>query len=510
MRGMTSSLFAKILCWFFLNLFLVAAAVGVFFAFQPQLNLHALLGQQGWHRLRGAAALIVHDLYNAPRSTWSHILARHARVHQVDFILSFEDGTSFMSRNMAIPEHVGAWVKDILEKPFPGKRPPAPTMAGESDRSSFIKKNLLGGKGEYPPELKNEAGRMAEIAHQPQLMMRTSNPNLYWTGILLPPPPGSSDFSAPFVLLVASDSVSGHGFFFDPLPWMLVAAVVLCISVLFWVPMIRNITRPLSRMTLATEEIARGHFDVALQEPRKDEIGRLARAINHMATRLAAFVKGQKRFLGDVSHELGSPIARIQFGLGILEQRVQGENKDRVVSVMEDVTHMSQLVGELLAFSRADLNAKAVVLESVDLLDVVQEAVQREMHHSGEIVIAVDPSLRVMASPDLLTRALANLVRNAVKYAGDAGGPIQVAATHGRDTVALEVRDAGPGVPEEYLDQLFEPFFRPEPSRNRDSGGVGLGLAIVKTCVETCHGSVSARNLSPHGFAVRISLPVGS
>ncbi len=122
--------------------------------------------------------------------------------------------------------------------------------------------------------------------------------------------------------------------------------------------MVRNITRPLGRMTRATEEIAKGRFDVSIHEPRADEIGRLARAINHMTSRLSAFVKGQKRFLGDVAHELGSPIARIQFGLGALEQRVEGENRKRVIEVMEDVDHLSKLVNELLAFSRADMKSK--------------------------------------------------------------------------------------------------------------------------------------------------------
>ncbi len=258
-------------------------------------------------------------------------------------------------------------------------------------------------------------------------------------------------------------------------------------------------------MTRATEEIARGRFDVAIHEPRADEIGRLALAINHMTARLSAFVKGQKRFLGDVAHELGSPIARIQFGLGALEQRVSRENHKRVVDVMEDIDHMSQLVNELLAFSRAEMNTRTVKLESIDLLSVIQAAVKREVTPAAQITLKVDPEIRILASAELMTRALANLLRNAVKYAGDAG-PITVSAEKKADGIALEVRDTGPGVPENLLDQLFEPFFRPEPSRDRDSGGVGLGLAIVKTCVETCDGTVSARNLKPSGFAVTITL----
>jgi two-component system sensor histidine kinase CpxA len=111
---------------------------------------------------------------------------------------------------------------------------------------------------------------------------------------------------------------------------------------------------------------------------------------------------------------------------------------------------------------------------------------------------------RLEATPTIY-RALANLVRNAVKYAAS-NGSIRVTAEKRADKVIIEVRDQGPGVPEHLLDQLFEPFFRPEASRDRDSGGVGLGLAIVKTCVEACKGTVSAANLQPHGFAVTTTL----
>ena len=286
---------------------------------------------------------------------------------------------------------------------------------------------------------------------------------------------------------------------------MVVAVVVMLISVLLWIPMVRSITRPLTRMTLATEEVAKGRFDVSIHEPRADEIGRLASAINKMTSRLSAFVKGQKRFLGDVAHELGSPIARIQFGLGALEQRVERENQQRVIDVMEDVDHMPKLVNELLAFSRADMQSKTVELQKINLLPAVQRAVKRETMPAAEVVVRIDPGIHVVASVELLTRALANLVRNAVKYAG-AAGPINIFAEKRKDVVELEVRDNGPGVPEALIDQLFEPFFRPEPSRDRDSGGVGLGLAIVKTCVEACEGTVSATNLKPNGFAVTIKL----
>jgi two-component system sensor histidine kinase CpxA len=246
-------------------------------------------------------------------------------------------------------------------------------------------------------------------------------------------------------------------------------------------------------MTLATEEVANGSFDGSIHESRTEEIRRLARAINHMTSRLSALVKGQKRFLGDVAYELGSPIARIWFGLGALEQRVDGKSRKRVTEVMEDVDHMSKLVNELLTFSRADMKSNTVKLERIDLLPVVQTAVKREKTPAVETITKIDPSLRVMASSELLTRAIANLVRNAAKHT-EGANPIYVTAEKRKDVEEIEVRDSGPDVPEDFLDQLFEPIFSPEASRNRDSGGVGLGMAIVKTCIETCNDAVSAYN----------------
>ena len=506
----TSSLFAKILSWFFLNLVLVAGLLSVFFAFQPQVNLHALFGQQGSRRLQTAGMSIAYDLSQTARANWSNVLARHAAIQRIDFVLIVEDGSRFSSTKMDIPERVIGRVRHVLrpKRPWP-RRPPPDSLIGPLRRPENY---AMDDAGQLPDKrsLKRKPPWHADwYDKRPPLMFRTRNPTLYWTGIPIPislegPRPPQRG-----LLLAVSDSVTGNGFFFDPLPWMVVAAAVILISVLLWIPMVRNITRPLARMTRATEEIAKGRFDVSIHEPRADEIGRLARAVNHMTSRLLDFVKGQKRFLGDVAHELGSPIARIQFGLGALEQRVERENRQRVMDVLEDVEHLSKLVNELLVFSRADMKSNTVELEKIDLLPVVQTAVKREITPDAEIVTEVDPGIRVVASSELLTRALANLVRNAVKYSGNAG-PIYVSAERGKDVVQIEVRDNGPGVPEDLIDRLFEPFFRPEPSRDRASGGVGLGLAIVKTCVDACKGNVSAANLEPNGFAVTITLPRNS
>jgi two-component system, OmpR family, sensor histidine kinase CpxA len=499
-----TSLFAKILFWFFLNLVLVAVALTALFAFQPQVNLHALFGEQGSNRLRTAGMLITHELNQLPQEGWGAVLVRHAAIHGVDFTLILGGGARFSSTREAIPEEVMVRVQGDLQHKPPRLPPPselvqkgpllAPPATGTGLESQ--KHPARGRKPPLPPDA---------YEPKPHLMMQSRNPTRYWSGLRIPLHADTQGHPVPAILLAVSDSITGNGFFFDPLPWMVVAVVVLLISVLLWVPMVRHITHPLGRMTRATEAIARGRFEVSIQEGRTDEIGRLAKSINRMAARLSTFVTGQKRFLGDVAHELGSPIARIQFGLGALEQRVDGDSRERVVDVMEDVDHLTKLVNELLAFSRAEIKSSTVKLDRIELLPVVEAAVKREVSAATEVDVQIDPGLQAVASAELLTRALSNLLRNAIKYAQGAG-PISVLSAKRGDKVVLEVKDRGPGVPEEYLDRLFEPFFRPEAARDRDSGGVGLGLAIVKTCIDTCRGTVSAANLKPHGFVVSITL----
>src|SRR5439155_20847176 len=133
-------------------------------------------------------------------------------------------------------------------------------------------------------------------------------------------------------------------------------------SALLWFPLIRGITRSIGQMTQATREIAEGRFDGRVNERRRDELGALGQSVNRMAARLAGFVTGQKRFLGDTSNELCSPIARIQMALGILEQRADEKQKAYVADLREEVQHISNLVNELLSFSKASLGASTVTL----------------------------------------------------------------------------------------------------------------------------------------------------
>lgn len=501
-----SSLYAKILFWLFFNLLVITGVLVVFFAFQSQIDLNTLLGRQAVDRMWVAGRLISYELNRTARENWSDVLTRHSKLNQVSFSLVLRDGTRFLSKDLDIPEAVMIRVVDAF-------KPPPPEGESISDAAQKDQDGQQAGthdrdlSGQHSGEEKQVSQSIRDEG-KPRLMMRTQSPTRYWARTLIPLSHGTQHMGPPAMLLAVSDSITGNGFFFDPLPWVIAAAMVLFISVLFWIPLVRNITRPIVRMTRAAEEITRGKFEVRINEARADEIGRLGSAINHMTSRLSAYMKGQKRFLGDVAHELGSPIARIQVGLGILEQRSGADNQQRVADVMEDVAHMSNLVNELLSFSRAEVNPSEVKLVATDLAPIIKRAVQREATPSSEVIVKTEPHARVVADPELLTRAVSNLIRNAVRYAAEAGPVLIKSKTKGTQVV-IEVMDSGPGVPASLVDQLFEPFYRLEPSRDRESGGVGLGLAIVKTCIETCKGVVSARNLEPSGFAVTIVLPSG-
>jgi two-component system sensor histidine kinase CpxA len=479
-----STLFIKILACLIANLLLVTILLIVFIVFQTRVDLHSLLGRWASDRLKIAAELITHDLSLKPSSEWQEILTRHKTINQVDFALVTINGTIFVSEGLSLP-------KEILDRVIsnPGQR--------QTEKFPAVQKNIHHKKRFFNKE---------NQFNEKRLIMNTGNPVMHWMGTPVLIPSNDNLRPVPAMLIAGSSSLTGNGFFFDPMPWIIAAASVILISVLMWIPLVRHITRPLGRMTIATEEIAKGKFDQVVLEKRHDEIGRLSEAISHMTSRLRGFVNGQKQFLRDVAHELGSPIARIQFGIGILEQHMDNENMNRLEDVAEDVAHLSNLVNELLSFSKADLNPEKVKLEPLILAPIAEKIAHREGIASDEITLEIAPDLRVMANRDLLSRALSNLVRNAVAYGGQSG-PIMIKAKKEEHGVNIEVQESGPGVPDSLIDKIFEPFFRPETSRDRETGGVGLGLSIVKTCMDACGGTVTARNLYPKGFSVTLNLP---
>ncbi len=290
----------------------------------------------------------------------------------------------------------------------------------------------------------------------------------------------------------------------DLTTWLWVAAGAAVVSVLFWLPLVGSLTRDLAKLSHATREIASGRFDTRVNASRRDELGSLGASVNNMADRLDRMANGQKRFLGDIAHELGSPLGRMQVSVEILQQRADPALQPAIQDVREEVDHMARLVEELLDFTRAGLQPRVAPLVVVDLATLVERVLAREAA-TDAVSVRLPAGAAVRGDMGILLRALGNLVRNALRHAGQ-GGAIVIRAESVGDIVHLIVEDEGPGVAPEALARLGEPLFRPDFARNREGGGTGLGLAIVKTSVESCGGSVTFTNRKPSGLCVTLRL----
>ncbi|MFN0110247.1 MAG: ATP-binding protein [Blastocatellia bacterium] len=474
------SLFAKIMLWFFLNLTIIGGVLFALFNLQFRLEPNSPLLAGASDRIENIARGITDDIREQTPEEREATLQRFSEMYRLEFSLYTIDGEKLNGRESALPTEV---LQRIKERPRGALfNPPLPDEASQPNRPR-------------PRPF-------------PVATLRTSNPTRYWAIVRIPVHQPGIREPLRSALIASSDSITGNGVFFDPKPWLVIAAVVFGLSMLLWFPFVRSLTRNIKQLTTAAEKIADENFDVRVDENRHDELGRLGKAINHLAGRLGGFVTGQKRFLGDISHELNSPLARMQFALGILEERTDQAGQKYIADVQEEVQLMAKLVAELLAYARAGLKTSAIRLSAVRLRPLIEQVVAREA--SGfAVIIEASENLEAMVQPELLSRALANVIRNAVRYAATAGPITIVAVKHG-ERVHLTVADCGSGVSEEELPKLFDPFYRPETDRARTTGGAGLGLAIVKTCIEACQGSVSARNLKPTGFEVSLELQQSS
>jgi two-component system sensor histidine kinase CpxA len=306
-------------------------------------------------------------------------------------------------------------------------------------------------------------------------------------------------------LIAMSNQADANELFVTQSPWLKLLFGSIAITAGIWLPFISSLTSSLGKMTTVAELIARGKLDARVESERRDELGELSQSIDDMATRLEGHVNGQKQFLGDIAHELSSPIVRMRFALGILDQKLGEAHRTGLLDLEEEVENMSSLVEELLAFSKASLRPEQVTLKPVNVTELISSVIRRESNDGEQFNINAPADLAAFAEEQLLSRALGNVIRNAIRYAGFSG-PIKVSATREGGTVHICVLDSGPGIPVEHLPKVFSPFYRPDSSRTRNTGGAGLGLSIVKTCVETCQGTVFCQNHKPSGLAVTIIL----
>jgi two-component system sensor histidine kinase CpxA len=259
-------------------------------------------------------------------------------------------------------------------------------------------------------------------------------------------------------------------------------------------------------MQKTIERFGHGDFSARVNSRRADELGQLGRAVDQMAERIESLLKSQRRLLQDISHELRSPLARL--GVAVELARGGGNPEAAFDRIEREADRLNMLVGELLQVTRAEGDPAGLATEPVRLDELVRVIVD-DAHIEAERH-KIDLDLHVCeaemeGNPELLRRAIENIVRNAIRYSPE-GGRVEVELKRAGSTYRIAVRDFGSGVPEEALVHIFDPFYRVEKDRGRTSGGVGLGLAIARRAVELHRGSMRASNRRP-GLLVEIDLP---
>jgi two-component system OmpR family sensor kinase len=285
--------------------------------------------------------------------------------------------------------------------------------------------------------------------------------------------------------------------------WLLTAALT---GLLFSAGLAWYLARPVRHLRDASRQLAAGRLDTRVGPRiggRRDEIADLGRDFDHMAGKLQSLMNAQQRLLHDVSHELRSPLARMQVAIGLLRQNP--DNGEQTLSRIErESGRLDELVGQLLTLSRLEAGV-ALPMERIDLTQLLQEIAADARFEAGasgrRLTLTVADDLSLTGNHEALHRALDNIVRNALRHTPEAAG-VEIAALRTTDGIRISVCDTGPGVAKDRLASLFEPFMRLDDQAPRD--GYGLGLAIARRAVEAHGGRIDAMNRPEGGLCVTL------
>ncbi len=286
---------------------------------------------------------------------------------------------------------------------------------------------------------------------------------------------------------------------------LLFTAVLLCYLLALY------LTSPIRKLREATNKLAAGDLSTRVAGrigKRRDEISDLARDFDEMAERIESLITSQQRLTRDISHELRSPLARMNVALEIAKQKSSSDSAPILDRIETESTRLNDMISRLLTLSKLESGAEEVERVRLDLAEIVRDvAADADFEAQGKgkfVEVSTADSCAVMGSENLLRSAVENVLRNAVKYTADRT-VVDVALTAQNGNAVLTVSDHGGGVPEEELANLFKPFYRVGEARERKTGGIGLGLAIAERAVKAHKGSITAKN-TRDGLAVEIVL----
>ncbi|HEX7955730.1 MAG TPA: ATP-binding protein, partial [Pyrinomonadaceae bacterium] len=317
------------------------------------------------------------------------------------------------------------------------------------------------------------------------------------------PPPGAHH--GPFGIF--SDSTSAL--------LLRLLAVVLTAGVLCYL-LARYIVAPVVKLREVTRRVTHGDLSARVGPAfgkRRDELAAMGHDFDEMASRVETLVGAQARLLQDISHELRSPLARLTVALDLARKRAGAAAAGDLDRIEREAKRLNEMIGQLLALSSRESDGNGARLEPVDLSALVREVASDadfEAQGRGSTVeVGRCDACKVRGTHALLRSAVENVVRNAVRYTPE-GTAVKISLAREGGEAVVSVRDAGAGVPEAALEDIFRPFYRIDASRTRETGGTGLGLAITERAVRLHGGTVTAANRPGGGLLVELRLPLGA
>jgi len=319
-----------------------------------------------------------------------------------------------------------------------------------------------------------------------------------------------------YQLYVVIKSKHPHfGSMFMQLPFWVRIIIPLFISIsLCWL-LAKTLTRPIIAIKHAATEIGQGNYQARVLngEKRNDELGEMAKSFNNMAEKLTTNIHAHQRLLADVSHELRSPMTRLQIAIGLIERSAkQGKNLDKHIARCErEIGQLDNMIGNVLSLSRMENSFQEANFVMFDASSLLATAIEDAQYLANEKSISITNNTpvdcRLLVDQSLILSALNNILINAIKHSEE-NSEIEVSSEVSAGCLNISIADSATGVPEEQLPLLFNAFYRVSTARDRETGGTGLGLAIAKQAVAIHQGKISAKNNHSGGLTITIELPI--
>ncbi|MDP1993336.1 MAG: ATP-binding protein [Syntrophales bacterium] len=293
---------------------------------------------------------------------------------------------------------------------------------------------------------------------------------------------------------------------------------VLTVSGLICYLLARYLTAPILKLGAAARRLAAGDLSTRVSPmlgSRKDEISRLALDFDRMAERIESLVNSQRILLRDISHELRSPLARLNVALDLCRKGSDPDVRKSLDRIERESGKLNDMIGHLLTLNRVESGISIIEITRIDLAKLIREIAddadfEAKSFNRGVKITCIEACF-IEGDEELLRRAIDNVARNAVRYTGD-GTTVEVSlrciCNQGYSCGIITIRDHGKGVPGASIPHLFRPFYRVGDGRERETGGTGLGLAITAAAVRFHGGTVTAANSSEGGLIIEMSLPV--